>query len=571
MRILQRHLLALSIFAACATLSTGQANVLTWHNDNWRDGLNSTESILNQANVNPKQFGKICSAVFDGQIFGQPLVVSSGGNNTVYVATMNDSVYSVDGTTCQIINQVSLLRNKEEAAQCTDVGGGQCHMMSPVLGILGTPVIDNTTNTIYVVSESESTSGACGTQPKKSPTCFADRLHALDLTTLAEKFAGPVTIAGKSGHTAFEAYNHNQRPGLLLLPAVMENGDSGVYVGLSSIGGSGAPGLNVPSGWVFGYDAQNLAATPYVWNSTPNGEGGGVWASGAGLAAGLDSPGGSTYIYLITGDGNFNANTGGFDYGDSFVKLNTSLVPSAYFTPFAQACMNPADQDFGSGGALLLPDSGTTYYAIATSKPGVIYAMNRANPGGYKPPRNSTCPAVGRNLDVEYFQGSTHQYYTTPVTWNGQMFTVAMFDSISKYQINIGSTKLCNFSPICTGNVHKTGVTLQYGTNLSLSSSGTTSGTAILWATAGNGWPTATTAAPVVLYAFDAEHIASNMIPVLWDSTKCPKRDQPGNATKFVTPSIANGFVYLGSMDPTDTTNTRGELDVFGLTNAACN
>src|SRR6202041_3064253 len=125
------------------------------------------------------------------------LVVSSGGNNTVYVATMNDSVYSVDGTTCQIINQVSLLRNKEEAAQCTDVGGGQCHMMSPVLGILGTPVIDNTTNTIYVVSESESTSGACGTQPKKSPTCFADRLHALDLTTLAEKFAGPVTIAGK--------------------------------------------------------------------------------------------------------------------------------------------------------------------------------------------------------------------------------------------------------------------------------------------------------------------------------------------------------------------------------------
>ncbi len=506
------HLCSFAFFAfiACSTIFLhGQTNVLTWHNNNWRDGLNASETILNQTNLNAAQFGKICSAVFDGQVFGQPLVVSGGGNHTIYVATMNDSVYSVDGTNCQIIKQVSLLEHKEEAAQCTDVGGGQCHMMSPVLGILGTPVIDNTTNTLYVVSESESTAGGCGTEPKKSPTCFTDRLHALDLTTLAEKFDGPVTITGKVGNTAFMAYNHNQRPGLLLLPGVMSNGDSAVYVALSSIGGSGAPGVNVPSGWVFGYDAKNLEAAPYVWDSTPNGEGGGVWASGAGLAAGLDLPGGDTYIYLITGDGNFNANTGGSDYGDSFVKLTTNLTPSAYFTPFAQECMNPADQDFGSGGALLIPDTGSAYYAVATSKQGVVYAMNRANPGGYKPPRNSTCPAVGKNLDAEYFQGSTHQYYTTPVTWNSQMFTVAMYDHVAKYQLNIGTTKVCNTTPICTGNVVKTTVGLEYGTNLSLSSSGTTTGTALLWATSGNGWPTATTTASVVLYAFDAEHVVS--------------------------------------------------------------
>jgi len=553
------------------TLLSSQTNVLTWHNDNWRDGLNSTETVLNQSNVNPKQFGKLCSAVFDGQVFGQPLVVSAGGVNTVFVATMNDTVYSVNGVTCGIINQVSLLQSGEEAAQCTDVGGGQCHMMSPILGVLGTPVIDNTTGTIYVVSESELTTGRCGTPNKKPGSCFIDRLHALNLTTLAEKFNGPVVIAGQVGKNPFTAFNHNQRPGLLLLPGAMANGDSGVYVALSSIGGSGAPGLNVPSGWVFGYDAKDLTATPYVWNSTPSGEGGGVWASGAGLAAGLDSPGGDTYIYLVTGDGNFNANTGGSDYGDSFVKLTPDLVPSAYFTPFAQACMNPADQDFGSGGAMLIPDSGSTYYAVATSKPGVVYAINRADPGGYKPPRNSTCPAVGRNLDAEYFQGSTHQYYTTPVSWNSQMYTVAMYDAVAKYQLNLGSTKVCNFTPICTGNVVKTAARLQYGTNLSLSASATTTGTAILWATAGNGWPTATSPAPVTLYAFDAEHVVSNSIPELWDSTECPTRDQTGNATKFVLPTIANGFAYLGSMDPTDTTNTRGELDVFGLTSAACN
>jgi hypothetical protein len=570
--MLRRYVLILLAFATCiTTLLNSQTNVLTWHNNNWRDGLNSTETVLNQANVTPKQFGKLCSAVFDGQVYGQPLVVSSGSASTVYVATMNDSVYSVNGSNCQIINHVSLLQTGEEAMQCTDVGGGQCHMMSPTLGILGTPVIDPTTNTIYLVSEAESDSGQCAAgSKKKPPSCYVDRIHALDLTTLAEKFSGPVVIAGSFGKTSYTAFNHNQRPGLLLLEGAMANGDSGVYVGLSSIGGSGAPGVNVPSGWVFGYDAQNLGATPYSWITTLDGEGGGVWASGAGIAAGLDSPGGATYLYLVTGDGDFNANTGGADYGDSFVKLTTNLEPSAYFTPFAQACMNPEDDDFGSGGAMLIPDSGSTYFAVATSKPGVVYAMNRANPGGYKPPRNSTCPAVGKNLDLESFLGSQHQYYTTPVTWNSQMYTVAMFDQIAKYQLNLG-TAVCQSAPICTNNVAKTSILLQYGTNLSLSSSGVTTGTAILWAAAGNGWPTATAPASAILYAFDAEHVTSSVVPELWDSTKCPTRDKPGNGTKFILPTIANGLVYLGSMDPTDTTNTRGELDVFGLTTATCN
>lgn len=107
--------------------------------------------------------------------------------------------------------------------------------------------------------------------------------------------------------------------------------------------------------------------------------------------------------------------------------------------------------------------------------------------------------------------------------------------------------------------------------NLSISSSGTTPGTAIVWAVDGNGWPTANNPAPAVLYAFDAQHLtSSNVIPELWASSNCPTRDKAGNATKFVLPTIANGFVYLGSIDPTDPTNTRGELDVFGLTSAAC-
>ena len=570
MKVLPRDLTIVIVLLACATTPMrSQTNVLTWHNDNWRDGLNSSETVLTQSNVNATQFGKICSVAFDGQVFAQPLVVSNAGTNTVYMATTNDSVYAVNGTNCSVINSVSLLQANEEAVQCIDVGGGKCHTISPIIGILGTPVIDLSTNTMYLVSESQSTLSTC-TATKKPPSCFVHRLHALDLTTLAEKFNGPVALAGAYQGVSFAANVTIQRPGLLLLNGAMPNGDSGVYIGFSEIDGVGKPGVNIPHGWVFGYDSQNLTAAPFVWNSTPSGEGGGVWASGAGLAAGLDSPTGSTYLYLVTGDGDFTANTGGSDYGDSFVKLSTGLVPTDYFTPFAQACMNPADQDFGSSGVMLIPDSGSTYYAVAASKQGIVYAMNRANAGGYTAPTNSTCPATGTNANVQYFQASTHQYYTTPVSWNSQLYYIPMQGAISRYPLNLGTGK-CLFTPICTGNTVKTSILFQYGTNLSVSSSGKTTGTAILWAAKGNGWPTVTTPAPTILYAFDAEHVVSKVVPELWDSNQCPTRDKPGNATKFVVPTVANGFVYLGAMDATDITNTRGELDVFGQTSAPCN
>jgi hypothetical protein len=573
MKFLQRHRIASVAFVACAAITmSAQTNVLTWHNDNWRDGLNSTETVLTQANVNATQFGKVCSAVLDGQVFGQPLVVSSGGVNSVYVATENDTVYAVNGANCSVITSVSLLQTGEEAVQCGDVGGAKCHTISPIIGVLGTPVIDASTNTIYLVSESELNTGICAPTGKKKPaSCFVHRFHALDLTTLAEKFNGPIAIAGSYQGVTFSSSLDIQRSGLLELSGVMSNGDNGIYIGFSEIDGVGTPGKSIPHGWVFGYDALNLAAVPYIWNSTPSGEGGGVWASGAGLAAGVDSPIGSTYVYLVTGDGDFTANTGGADYGDSFVKLTTNLSPSSYFTPFAQACMNPADQDFGSSGVMLIPDTGSRYYAIAASKQGVIYAMDRANPGGFTAPTNSTCPATGSNANQQYFQGSPHAYYTTPASWNSYLYYIPMSAAISRYPLNVGTKSICPFTPICTGNTIKSSVLFNYGTNLSLSSSGTTTGTALVWAVKGNGWPTAPTPGPAILYAFDAEHAVSKAIPELWDSTKCPTRDQIGNATKFVLPSIANGFVYLGAMDRTDSTFTRGELDVFGLTNAACN
>ena len=571
MRFLHFSFVCLAFVGSAAVLMSGQNNVVTWRNDTLRDGLNSSETVLNQSNVAPAQFGKICSTVVDGQLFAQPLVIASGGKNIVYLATMNDSVYAVDGTNCNVITQVSLLQTGEEAVPCGDVGAGRCQTVSPIIGILGTPVIDTTTNTMYVTSETESTLGTC--PATHTSDCFFHRIHALDLSTLTEKFNGPVKIYGSYQKAGFTPKDHIQRAGLLLLPHTRKNGDSTVYIGFSEMDGSGTVGVNIPRGWVFGFDAGNLSSVPYIWSSTPAGEGGGLWMTGAGLAAGPDSSGGNTYLYINTGDGDFTANNGGLDYGDSFVKLATNLttVPNGYFTPFSQACLNVGDEDFGSGGVMLFPNLGSSFFAASAGKDGNIYVMNRANPGGYTPPTNNTCPATGTNANQEYFRGVTgHGYFSTPVYWNSHLFYAPQSAPVVRYMISLVSPPSCTPSPICQTNTASTSNSFQYGPGLSISSSGNTSGTAILWAANGNGWP-GNKLASAVLYAYDAEHTASpHTVPELWDSGKCPTRDKIGNSTKFVTPTVANGFVYLGTMDPTDASHTRGELEMFGLTNAAC-
>jgi hypothetical protein len=556
----------LAFLVFTTVLLGAQTNVLTSRNDISRDGLNSTETVLNQANVNRASFGKICSAVVDGQLFAQPLVVFTEGRNVVYLVTMNDSVYAMDGSNCNQLNHVSLVPLDEQATPCADLTG-RCGVIIPLIGALATPVIDLSTSTIYVTTETESTTGSC--QANHANTCFIHRLHALDLSTLQEKFKGPALISGTYLSATFNPKAHIQRPGLLLLPGVMPNGDSGAYLGLSGIDGFGKPGVSTPQGWLFRYDAEDLSKAPTTWSSTPNGEGGGIWQSGSGIAAGIDSPNGQTFLYVNTGDGTFDVNNGGLDYGDSFVKLTTSLttVPNGYFTPFNQACLNPFDGDFGSGGVLLTPNLSSRYYAVTASKSGTVSVMDRASPGGFTPPTNHTCPATGTNHNQEYFQGATRQYFTTAAYWNLHLYLTPLVSPLTRYQLS----PTCNPGPICTTGTDTSSVKLGFSSP-SISSSGNTTGTAILWVQSGNGWPPSKNGpAPAVLYAMDAEHVTPpNTVPELWDSTQCPARDTPGNATKFVTTTSANGMVYLGTMDPTDSTNTRGELDVFGLTSAPC-
>jgi len=584
----------LGVLLSAAT-SRAQVNVTTWHNDIGRTGQNTEEKTLTSSNVSKNTFGKICSAAVDGQIYAQPLTVwnATAGKNTVYVVTENDTIYAFDGTNCSLIQKSSLLPSNgtEYPADCCFIGGGQCKTVAPMIGILSTPVIDVSTNTLFVVTESQI--GSTGNegqdcQTKQPPSGWVHRLHALDLTSgqtfLNEKNGGPVQIQGSvSTGKSFNTRNQIQRPGLLWLPG----NPNQVYIAFSMMDGAAPP---FPPGWVFAYNAQNLAASGYpkVFATTPtNGpdtNGGGIWQGGAGLAAGVDSKGGDTYIYLGTGNGTFDAfrskppNT---DYGQSFIKLKTDLSGVAdYFADYealSDGC-ECVDRDFGSGGVALIPDntlSNHPYIAISAGKEKEIYVMDRAKPGKYHGSCTGKCPGInaqggcegpapvckGSNENLETFATGSKNYRVTPAFWNSSLYYTASQDSMKRYPV----AAVCQHGhpgPVCPhaatsndGKGHQ--VFFEYGNTPSISANGTADG--IVWAI--RNYRNVQGGKPATLFAFTADNLVE-----LYDSTQCiiggKPVDEPGPATKFALPTIANGYVYVG---------TQTDLDIYGPMTRTCN
>jgi hypothetical protein len=431
-RIFLRLALASCLLSSLPVLAQDPSpavNVWTWHNDNWRTGQNAGESNLNLNNVNKASFGQLCSYPVDGQVFAQPLVLWDKGSsrNLVYVVTQNDSIYLFDGTnipqnkTCTLVaSNTNLLNAGEVPVDCHNIGHMDCGTISPTVGILGTPVIDENTNHIYFVTYSQIT--------QNQVTNYYHRLHALftglnGTTALQEDTAynSPATISSGSFTPTFSSFLHIQRPGLLLLPGT-GNPTPYIYIGFSMMDGA----TNYPPGFIFRYYGDDLSRAPAVYTTEPDlvtGAGGGVWMDGAGIAAGVDTSGGQTYLYFTTADGDFYTNTGGsqcVDCGDSFVKLTYSLTKSSFFTPFDQACRfsgtgtNP-DLDFGSGGVMLVPDNLLTswpYLAVSADKRQSIWVMQRPAPGVYG--GSSSC--TGSNGNLETVAG-TGLYHNTPAFW----------------------------------------------------------------------------------------------------------------------------------------------------------
>ncbi len=358
---------------------TDLAGVTTYHNNLARDGANNQEYLLTTANVKQATFGKLFACTVDGAVYAQPLWVPNvniggGTHNVIVVATMHDSVYVFDADTNNCANpywKKTLIPAGETFGASGDVESDD---ILPDIGILGTPVIDPATQTIYLVSKTK----ASGT------TNYVQRLHALSLTTGAEAANSPLTIAAtfpgtcEGGATnTFDALRENQRPGLAL-----SNGM--VYVAWASHGDKGTY-----HGWVLGYQTANLAAVPTVFNVTPNTASvgyckGGIWMSGG--APAFDAAGN---MYVITGNGAFDGVSGSAtlptDFSDSYIKLSTpNLGVLDYFTPKDQSLLDVDDKDVGaSGTSVLIDGTGGGNFLVGSSKAGIIYVLNRDNMGKY--------------------------------------------------------------------------------------------------------------------------------------------------------------------------------------------
>jgi hypothetical protein len=496
--------------------SAPTTSVLTYHNDNGRTGQYVLEKTLTPSNVNSTMFGKKFAQPVDSYVYAQPLFVPGltiGGqtHDVVFVVTENNSVYAFDANAS---GPVLWHTNVGTALSCSDLD--DCGDLVPGAGITGTPVIDPGTQTMYLVALTKDSSGS------------HHSLHAIDLTTGAEKFGGPVpvspTAAGTganstNGTVQFDPKTHYQRCALLLAGGV-------VYVGI----GSNAESDSDNHGWIVGYGASNLMPT-MTFCASPDDNWSSLWQSGGGLSS--DSAG---YVYGETANGTFDVNVGGTDYGDSALKLDSTGKVVDYFTPFNQAALSSGDIDFGSANPVVLPDQSgaVAHELLASGKPGILYLINRDDMGHYQ--SGSDSQIVQSVSAFPNTSGITSGIFMSPVVWNGNVYVAGIGDSLAAYTLGAGK--------LSTSPTSQTSAQFQWpgGATASVSSNGATAG--IVWLLDGSAG---------VLYAYDATNLATE----LYDTTQAAGgRDTPGQPVKFAVPTVANGHVYVG---------TQTELDVYGL------
>ena len=501
-----------------------QVNVLTYQYDNSRAGVNPNEFVLTPGNVNSNQFGRLFSQSVDGAVYGQPLYLAGvnipgkGFHNVVYVVTEHDSVYAFDaddnlGLDAAPLWQVSFINPAAGITTMpyTDV---DCDQITPEIGITSTPVIDPSSGTIYVVAMTkEMAAGAAS---------YVHRLHALDVTTGAEKPGSPVVIqasypgTGDGASTVvFEPKNYKQRPGLLLLNGI-------VYTAWSS-----HCDAFQYHGWLIGYDAKSLRQTT-VYNNTPNGSQASLWAGGAAPAA--DANGN---IYLAAGNGTFDATTGGLDLGESFSKLSTAggLALADYFAPFNFKDLNDNDVDVGSSGVALVGDEAGSsmhpHLMIGIGKEGRIYVLDRDNMGHWQAGSDSQIVASLANA----VSGS----FGKPSYFNQTAYFCGSGDNLKAFP-------LANAALAVTPSSQSQAAFAYAGCVPTISANGTAN--AIVWAldTAG------------ALRAYDATNLAHE----LYDTNQNQSRDAVGSPTRFAPPIVVNGKVYAG---------TQNSLVAYGLLN----
>jgi uncharacterized repeat protein (TIGR03806 family) len=514
----------------------GALNVLTYHNDNTRDGANTNEVLLTLANANVNTFGLLLTYPVDGYVYTQPLYVANlvipgqGTHNAVFVATENDTVYAFDadsnaGTNGGVLWQTNLgiaaLSNNHEFGD--RYNGGNYTDIVPEVGITGTPVINLASGTLYVNVRTRLASATA--------TNYYHFVHALNITNGTEQSYSPVVVTnsfpGKgvdstNGMVSFNPIQENQRPGLTLAGGI-------VYVAYGSFADT-----DPYHGWIIGFNASNLqTSASYTFNTTPNasiaafGENaaeGALWMGGNGLC--VDS---SNNLFFETANGSFSANTNGGDYSDSFVRLSTSngLAVADYFTPYNQAALQAGDTDLGSGGPVLLPASvGSVAHPnliVGAGKEGTLHLVDCNNMGHYN--------TANDNQIVQEVPGAIGAAFSTPAYFNHQIYYQGAGDVMKAFFI---SNAVITPTPVSEAATSFSAL----GGTPSISANGTNN--AIVWTIQSDAFASS---GPAILHAYNATNLAQE----LYNSSQNLARDNPGPAIQMTTPTIINGKVIIGA------------------------
>jgi fibronectin type 3 domain-containing protein len=539
-------------------------------------------------------FGKLFTTTVDGQVYAQPLIdtgvtIANGPNTTpgvagvhdvVFTATENDTLYAIDASVAggtvlwkrNFLDTANPGNNTLGATAITTVGSGDVGSadISPIIGITGTPVIDPATNTLYLVPKTKETIGG--------NTHFVQRLHAINLADGTDRVAPYLigdTTNGNSNNTQIYAYGNGD--GTVTDPY---NGTGKPVVqfnalrkhqrgALNLVGGKvyvewASHGDNRPyHGWVVEWDVSTLTTSGWklsgVLNTAPNGGLAGIWQGGGRLA--FEANGSAFYFETGNGPGghgNPTLDANGFpadgSYYEALVKVvaDTTTTPASQnkngwglkvvdnFIPFNQVALDNADQDFGSGAPLLLPDSvgiaGHPHLMVAAGKQGKIYLVDRDNLGKFDPNNDHVLNAVP--------DGSGHN--TPPVQLGGALSTATFFNGKFYWASNYNSTAR-SYSINANGTLTITSQTTASFGNLEgsvvVSANGTMGG--IAWVMDRN---------VNQIHAYDATTFATE----LWNSgQKAGGADNLGAVVKFAVPTVANGEVYVG---------TASSLVVYGLT-----
>jgi len=561
---------------------------LSYRVDQQSTGQNLSETVLTPTSIVSGSFKKMWTTPVDGNIYAQPLYqanvsITSAGhqgvNAVVFAASEHDTVYAFEAKTGTILWQRSLLDPKYAlpgVATITtvpfkDVAGPPD--ITPEIGITGTPVIDGLHGYLYVVGKSKQIVSADIAHPLYAYTLFkiaisdgsvngfriiaatyqvgpnfGDYVYrtADDPAADQDPFVmgsgdGAITINGES-RVYFNAMRQMNRPGALLFA-----GD--IYLAFAS-----HTDRDPYHGWLLSFDANTLKLNG-AFNTTPNGGRGGIWQSG-----GIPTVDADGNFYFTTGNGTFDgtsdpAATGldanGFplkgNYGDCFVKLGRDGKTTAatqglngwgfkvldYFSPMENQVLDQNDLDFGSGGAILLPDSAGSsshrHLAAVVAKTGKLYLLDRDNMGKFSPTNDNIVAGLANAVhgQAPIGDGLGQGSYGTPAWFNGSLYLSSCDDVVKSFTVTNATISSAPLSSSTDSDGRRQGSPM-------VSASGTANG--LVWvASFGND----------VLRAYDAQDLSKEY----WTSPKGPAPDAVGTVVKFSTPTVADGMVFVGTMN----------------------